>query len=133
MALIVGLPTLAPRGRVDRLRVTNPLPWHVDVRADGPDVDGAVAVGTVSRGQTGDFHGLPDVGRTWVFRFRYAGVDAGELSVSREQLDQDGWEVTVPAEAGEHLRTAGMPRVGRLSRPGHSGHYPPRPAKRGRS
>ncbi|MGI8776503.1 MAG: hypothetical protein ACR2LJ_03765 [Acidimicrobiales bacterium] len=43
-----------------------------------------------------------------IFRFSYGRVAAAELVVSRAQLERDGGKLTVPPEAAERLRAAGL-------------------------
>ena len=60
-------------------------------------------------------HGTQDVvdqRDTWVFRFSYAGKNAGEISVPRSQLAGNGWRVVVPDQVAQNLRADGiLPRV----------------------
>jgi hypothetical protein len=43
-----------------------------------------------------------------MFRFRYAGVDGGEVVVSRNDLEGSRWRVRVPEEVGTRLTQAGL-------------------------
>ena len=45
---------------------------------------------------------------TWIFRFSYAGRNAGEISVPRSELAKNGWQVTVPNTVAQNLRDAGI-------------------------
>ncbi len=90
------------------LTVENPVPYIINVDVTSAERDGWLDVGTVRRESRQTFDELADPGDQWVFRFSYGGVDAGELIVSREQLAQAGWKITVPAEAAERLRRAGL-------------------------
>ena len=97
--------TASPRS----VTVENPSPYIINVAVSGPERDGWVDVGSVRRENRETFEQTPDPGNEWVFRFSYARVDAGELVVTREQLAQDGWRITVPPESTEQLRQAGVP------------------------
>ncbi len=90
------------------LTVENPLPYMINVDVASAERDGWLDVGTVRRESRQTFEELADPGDQWVFRFAYGGVDAGELTVSRDQLAQDRWKITVPAEVAERLRGAGL-------------------------
>ena len=89
--------------------VENPSPYIINVAVTGAERDGWIDFGSVRRENRETFEQTPDPGDEWVFRFSYAGVDAGELVVSRDQLAQDGWKITVPPESTEQLRQAGVP------------------------
>ncbi|MCA1708151.1 MAG: hypothetical protein LC808_34705 [Actinobacteria bacterium] len=91
-----------------RLTVENPSPYIINVDVTGAKRDGWLDVGTVRRENRQTFEELADPGDQWVFRFSYGGVDAGELIVSRDQLARDGWKITVPGQATERLREAGL-------------------------
>ncbi len=90
------------------LTVENPLPYMINVDVTSAERDGWLDAGTVRRESRKTVEELADPGNQWVFRFSYGGVEAGELIVSRDQLAQDGWKITVPAEAAERLRRAGL-------------------------
>jgi hypothetical protein len=96
-----------------RLTVHNPTPYIVNVEVTGGERNGWLDVGSFPREGLRTVEELADQGRQWVFRFSYAGVDAGELVVSRDELATDGWRITVPADVGERLRDAGLPESGR--------------------
>lgn len=88
--------------------VENPTSFIINIEVTSAQRDGWFDVGSVRRENRETFEQTPDPGDQWVFRFSYGGVDAGELTVSRDQLAQDGWRITVPAEAAALLREAGL-------------------------
>ncbi len=90
------------------LTVENPSPYIVNVDVTSAERDGWLHVGIVRRESRQTFEGLADPGDQWAFRFSYGGVAVGELSISRDQLAREGWKITVPAEAAERLRDAGV-------------------------
>ena len=90
------------------LTVENPSPYTINIDVTSAKRDGWFDVGSVRRENRRTFEQTPDPGDQWVFRFSYGGVDAGELTVSRDQLARDGWRIVVPAEAAERLRQAGL-------------------------
>jgi len=96
------------RSAVRRLTVHNPTPYTVNVDVTGADRDGWRDLGAFARESERTVEELKDPGDTWVFRFSYGGLDAGELEVTTDQLDADGWTFTVPAEVGQRLRQAGV-------------------------
>ncbi len=91
-----------------RLTVQNPTPYLLNVDVTGAERDGWLDVGSFRRERTRTVEELADQGRQWVFRFSYGGVEAGELTVSHDQLARDGWRITVPSAVGESLRQAGL-------------------------
>lgn len=94
---------------VDRLVVGNPSGYDVSIEATDARRRGWVAVGTAQRGTTSTFEEIVDQGDIWIFRFSAQGEDGGELQVSRQQLERDGWRMRVPAEVGEQLERNGAP------------------------
>lgn len=91
-----------------RLTVQNPTPYLINVDVTGAERDGWLDVGSFGRERTRTVEELADQGRQWVFRFSHGGVDAGELTVSRDDLAGDGWRMTVPPAVGDSLRQAGL-------------------------
>lgn len=110
-ALAMLVPTLRVPPYVDQITIDNPHPWaiNVDVTNGG---DGWVGIGPVDRDGRSTFHGVVDQGGTWIFTFTYAGEHA-QLRISRQQLQRDNWEITVPDEVAEQLRAAGVPETPR--------------------
>ncbi len=110
LLLVVVVAVLVPEGRtpghIESITITNPHQWPASVEAAGGDRQGWTAIGAVDAAGTQAFGELLDQGRVWVFRFSYAGVDAGELVISRADLEGSGWRITVPAEFADRLRAA---------------------------
>ena len=91
-----------------RLTVHNPTPYMINVDVTGAERDGWLDVGVFPRERSRTVEELVDQGRQWVVRFSYGGVEAGELTVSRDQLARDNWTITIPSAVGESLRQAGL-------------------------
>ena len=108
VAFAVAGPAVDEPSIFRRLTVHNPTPYLINVDVTGVERDGWLDVGSFRRERTRTVEELVDQGRQWVFRFSYGGVEAGELTVSRDQLARDGWRITVPAAVGETLRQAGL-------------------------
>jgi hypothetical protein len=110
----IGMAALAPALRapahVERLTVDNPTEWRVNVDVSDEEAGGWVGLGSVDRGHRYTFAGVLDQGETWIFTFRYAGQHA-ELRLSRHQLEQAGWQVTVPADLARRLQAAAVPET----------------------
>ena len=94
---------------VDRLTVENPTGYDISIDATDHRRRAWVGLGTVHRGTTSTFEEILDQGEVWIFRFSAQGEDGGELQVSRQQLEGDGWRMRVPAEVGEQLEVDGAP------------------------
>lgn len=110
---VVGLVTLiAPALElppvVPELTVENPHQWNVSVTVTDADRDASLAVGALARETTQTFLTTVDQGELWIFSFRYGAVDGGVLELSRAELEEAGWEITVPDEFAARMRTAGF-------------------------
>jgi hypothetical protein len=94
--------------RVDRLTLVNPTDYGLRVTVRASALDGAFDLGWVWDRSEVAIVDAPDVGDTWIFRFSYAGRDAGELVVARDELVREGWRLTIPPGAAERLAAAGL-------------------------
>jgi len=113
LAVLILAPALAPATFVPRLRIDNPTPFDVNIDLATGDGAGWFQLGTVARETEGVLEEIADPGPAWVFRFSYAGVDAGEVQVSRAALREAGWQLAVPAEVVEKLTAAGLVETAR--------------------
>ncbi len=105
IVLVVGL--TAPPSRVDRLSVRNPTPYHLVL--DVGDGSGAWSPLPIAlAGTTTQVDDVLDQGDRWVVRVRAGGIEAGTIAVTRAQLRDAGWTVTVPDGVTERLREAGV-------------------------
>jgi hypothetical protein len=94
---------------VPRVTLVNPTAYEIGIDVTGGDHSGWTGVGYVGPRATADALEIYDVGDVWVFRLTGQGADGGELSVTRAQLERQGWKLQVPAAVGEHLRAEGAP------------------------
>jgi hypothetical protein len=104
MATLDHWPAFGPQ-----LRVTNPTVYQVEIDVRGADGGGWLALGGFRRESSRIAYEVLDQGRSWVFRFTYGGISAGEVDLTRAQLQRDGWALTVPPEVADRLRAAGLP------------------------
>jgi hypothetical protein len=110
VGLVVAAQRLLPSGAtMRRITVNNPTPFHLEIDAAGTGSARAVTLGPIGRQQEKTFDGVIDQGDEWIFRFASGGTDGGEMRLSRAQLEQDGWKVTVADEVGRRLQAAGVP------------------------
>ncbi|MDP8991479.1 MAG: hypothetical protein M3N31_00210 [Actinomycetota bacterium] len=98
--------------RVSRVTIDNPHEWAATVEVAAVGEDDWLGLGTVGRQARQEFEGVLDQGRQWRFRFWYAGTQGGELTISRSELDDRGWTLTVPDSFPERMRAAGLAPTG---------------------
>jgi hypothetical protein len=108
LAVLIVAPSLAPASYVARLAIDNPTAFDVNVDVASGEGGGWFPLGTLDREKESVLEEVVDPGSTWVFRFSYAGVQAGELTVSRSELQGAGWQLAVPPGVSERLRAAGL-------------------------
>jgi hypothetical protein len=108
LALIIGLmAAVEAPAFVDRVSVRNPTPYALDVQVTGADRDGWLALGPVSPGGRLSLRDVVDEGDRWIVHVSSAGIDGGEIVVSRAALERSGWVITVPDEATNRLAANG--------------------------
>ncbi len=93
---------------VAALTIDNPTVYQVNVEVSPSGQGGWLDLGAVGRERSKTVEQIADQGERWVFRFSYAGVDAGRVALSRAELAGARWTVHVPAAAGDRLRAAGL-------------------------
>jgi hypothetical protein len=111
--LLVVLVALAPgcaqdAAYVEQLVVANPTSYDVHVEVRSATSAPWLALGTATHGHDTPFSEVVDQGDTWIVRFDYAGLEGGEISVSRAQLVRDKWHVEVPEAVAVRLRDQGV-------------------------
>lgn len=94
--------------RIDQLTIHNETQYdlNIDLRS-APDAS-RLRLAPVSRGSSKTLPSVIDPGSTFVFEFSYGGVDTESITVSRAALEQNGWQVTIPAEIASPIRAAGL-------------------------
>ena len=104
IAIVLARPVLEPGPFVSRVTVANSSEYAFDVDIAGADASGWTLLGTIAeRGDT-SVADVFDQGSTWTFRFVTQGVVAGELTVSRAELERNGWRLVVPDGFAAALR-----------------------------
>ena len=103
VAAIAGLALLrvvsvamAPPDYVDDVTIVNKTQYGVDVDVRSSDTAGRLLLGRALPGTNTARSQVLDAGDVWIFSFLRAGVEAGEVQLTREQLDAADWHVTVP-------------------------------------
>ena len=107
-AVAVLVPATKTPEHISSITIANPHGWPAGVQVAGANRQGWVGIGVIDGAATRTFEEILDQGRVWVFRFSYAGVDGGELVVSRADLEREAWKVSVPDEFEARIRAAGV-------------------------
>lgn len=113
LASCLGLPPW-----IDRITIVNPTGYDLDVEVTDRDRDGWLPVAIVEAGEEDVAHEVIDQGEVWIFRFRHWGDPVGERSLTRAELEENGWRVEVPSEVEERLQQMGRPMSGEFVEPG---------------
>ena len=108
-AVVLAASGLSPGSFVERVTIENPTGYHLNVELAAAGARGSVDLGTAGRNTTMVVEQVFDPGSRWVLRLSYAGTSAGELAVSRSDLQGAGWRVEIPPGVGERLRSEGFP------------------------
>ena len=104
---LVGRHLMPSPSRVDRVTIVNPTPYDLEVDVAGAGRATGLSLGAVGRDQTRTIDDVLDQGRQWVFTFRHGHDDGGALTIARERLAGDHWQVTIPATVADRLTAAG--------------------------
>jgi hypothetical protein len=107
-----GLPST-----VERVTISNPTAYDIDVEVTDRDRDGWLSVAIVEARSEHVAQDVIDQGEVWIFRFLHWGDPVGEFSPTRAELERNGWRVEVPAEVEERLQQLGRPMSGGLVDP----------------
>ena len=103
-----------PPPTVDRITISNPTAYEIDVEVTDRDRDGWLPVAIVQPRSEHVARDVIDQGEAWIFRFSHWGDPVGEFSPTRAELERSGWRVEVPAEVEERLQQLGRPMSGEL-------------------
>lgn len=113
LAVALGLTSLVGLSSgpetVARITFENPTAYALDIEVSSGAAGGWTSAGSVRQRSTGEVSEVIDQGDVWVFRFDSQGASGGQLQLSRTELEAAGWRVSIPAEVGARLATAGAP------------------------
>jgi hypothetical protein len=113
MAAAIGLTSLVSLSSgpktVARITFENPTAYALDIEVSSGAAGGWTSAGSVRQNSTAEVSEVIDQGDVWVFRFDSQGHSGGELRLSRPELETSGWRVSIPAEVGARLASAGAP------------------------
>jgi hypothetical protein len=107
LARVASLAMATP-SLVDEVTVVNNSDYGVDVAVRESDDEGRLLLGRALPGAATARQDVVDVGDRWIFSFTRAGVEGGEVELSRDQLAQAGWRVTVPETVAATFVQSGL-------------------------
>ena len=93
---------------VDRITIVNETDYGVDVDLRSAPDDSRLLLGRALPGADAARNQVLDAGDVWIFSFLRAGVDAGEVQLTRDQLEAADWRVSVPDEVVAAIEEAGQ-------------------------
>ena len=93
---------------VPTLNVRNDSQYDFQVSVGRPGGASSVRLGAAAQECTTPFSQVADQGASWELHFQAQGVDAGSVTVTREQLEASGWTATIPADAAQRLADQGV-------------------------
>ncbi|MET0420817.1 MAG: hypothetical protein ABW073_03860 [Acidimicrobiia bacterium] len=99
--------SLAPLDAVAHVTVQNRSDLLIDTDVSDGTGDGWLPISIADPHGTTKTEEIIDQGDTWRFRFRAAGLDGGTISMSRAELEQANWTVTIPESAVAKLHQEG--------------------------
>jgi hypothetical protein len=109
VAVIIGvLAAVEGPAFVDRVSIRNATPYTLDVEVTDADRDGWLPLGPVSPGDRRSLSDVVDKGDRWVVRVSSAGIDGGQVAVSRDELERNGWVITIPDDVSARLAANGL-------------------------
>jgi hypothetical protein len=92
--------------RVD-VTVVNETPYQLRIEAAGEGDSSWFPVMVVDPRETRERTGSVDQGELWRLQFAGQGRRSGEITVSRDELEADGWRLVVPPSVVEDLERQG--------------------------
>lgn len=94
---------------VPRLSIRNPTEYDIHVAVAPQSGDELVLVGTAVQHCTTTFELVIDQGPVWQLQLRVQGLEAQPITVTRDELREHDWTVTVPDSTRIELVRAGAP------------------------
>jgi hypothetical protein len=96
-----------PPPTVERITISNPTGYDLEVQVSDPNRDSWLPTGIVEAGSEQISEQVIDQGEVWIFRFLHWGESVGELELTRSELERNGWRLEVPGQVEERLRQWG--------------------------
>jgi hypothetical protein len=96
-------------GGVDHVTVRVDNQAGLAVQVDAVDGSGdTVGLGEAGRRSPTTFQEVPDIGRRWTLVGTYGGREVHRETLTRTELADRDWTVTIPADATSELERAGL-------------------------
>jgi hypothetical protein len=96
-------------GGVDHVTVRVDNRSALALQVDTIDASGAaVGLGSADPGRSTTFQEVPDIGQRWTFVATYGGRQVHRVAMTRAELADRGWTVSIPATATTELEEAGF-------------------------
>jgi len=113
IAIVAVIASSALRGPsfVPSVTITNPSPYVMEVDVTATNADEWTQIATIPPKGTSGSEQVVDQGKSWTFRARSAGVDGGEFTLSRSDLERADWKVTIPPAVTAKLRAQNVPEA----------------------
>ena len=108
VATAFALALLQPPATVRRVSIENTSEYNIGIEVRGAG-DGWTHLASAGKQSTTDRHEVVDRGDVWIFRFTSQGRQAGELRISRADLQAANWTIQLPDGAVHELKDAGTP------------------------
>jgi hypothetical protein len=93
---------------VDRVTIVNETDFGVDVDLRSAPDGARLLLGRALPAADTTRREVLDAGDVWIFSFLRAGVDAGEVRLTRDQLAAADWRVTVPDDVVATIEESGQ-------------------------
>jgi hypothetical protein len=92
---------------ISQVSIVNNTSYALDVQVAGASKDGWTGLTTAERNKTTVVQDVVDQGKTWIFRLQSQGIDGGELTFSKADLEHSGWKVVIPDSVATRLASEG--------------------------
>ena len=106
--LRVASVAMATPDTVDHVTIVNETQYGVDVDLRSSEASSRLLLGRALPGTSTGRNQVLDAGDVWIFSFLRAGVDAGEVELTRDQLESADWRVTVPDSVVAAIEQSGQ-------------------------
>jgi hypothetical protein len=93
---------------VSHVDIVNRTEFQLNAQVTDAHRDGWLGLRVVQPESTTIVRDVIDQGDAWIFQFSRAGTTAGELRVTRDQLENDDWQIVVPKSFEKPLRNDGQ-------------------------
>jgi hypothetical protein len=100
-AFVLLMQLVAGPATVDRIAIRNRSDLELEVSIHPGGDPSSLPLAAIEARSTTTVDDVLDQGDKWVFRGEHAGQRVGDLRLSRRDLENRGWQVTIPADWSE--------------------------------